>query len=63
MTLKGLRANVNMTQDAVAKYLGISRQSWRNKEKGLNKLTFEEGFKLSDLFKVSIEDIYQASRT
>lgn len=61
MSIKALRANVNLSQEQVAEYLGISRESYRNKENGKRKFTFEEGHKLSDLFNVSLDMIYQAT--
>ena len=61
MTLKGLRANVNLTQAEVAKYLGKSRDSYRRNENGELKLTLDEGYKLSDLFNVPVDVIYKAT--
>ena len=62
VTLKGLRANVNLTQEEVADYLGKSRDSYRRNEKGDVGLTLDEGFMLSDLFDVPIDVIYRATR-
>lgn len=57
MSLKALRANVNLSQDVVAERLGISRQSYRSKENGKSQLTLKEAWILSDLFNTSLEVI------
>ena len=60
MTLKGLRANVDLSQEEVAESLGISRISYQNTEKGKRKLSLDEGLKLSGLFNVPLEVICRA---
>ena len=62
MNLKGLRASVNKTQAEVAESIGISRDTYRRIEKGDTDLSLDNGYKLSDLFDVSIDAIYQAYR-
>lgn len=46
------------TQKDVAKYLGISVNSYRDKEKGKREFTQDEMFKLSKYFDLPIDDIF-----
>lgn len=46
------------TQKDVAKYLGISVNSYRDKEKGRREFTQDEIFKLSKYFELPIDDIF-----
>lgn len=59
-TLKGLRANVNMSQEEVAECLGRARDSYRRSEAGERELTLDEGYQLSDLFNVPVDVVYKA---
>lgn len=52
------RVKMEMTQVAVAKYLGISAKQYREKEKGKTCFTSDEMFKLAKLFNKKIEDIF-----
>ena len=56
--LRGLRAEYGLTQEEVAKKIGISTNSYNRKERGKRKFTLIEAKKLADLFDVSIEDIF-----
>lgn len=57
--LYDLRKNVKkMTQEDVAEYLGISVQTYRDKEKGKRPFTQDEMFALSKLFDLSIDTIF-----
>ncbi|MPM66222.1 hypothetical protein SDC9_113129 [bioreactor metagenome] len=49
---------LKMTQEELAKYLGISTLSYRNKEKGKNEFTQDEMFSLSKLLGKSIDSIF-----
>ena len=60
ITLVGLRANAGLSQEEVAESLEISRESYRNKEKGNSRLFLDEALKLGDLFDVSVEVICKA---
>lgn len=62
VSLKGLRANSNLSLEEVASKLGITRVAYTNKETGKTKLSLEEGFALADLFGCSITDIYEATK-
>ncbi|WP_039242479.1 helix-turn-helix transcriptional regulator [Clostridium botulinum] len=57
-TLKALRELHCLTQTDVAEILGISLHSYCNKENGKLQFTLKEAKKLSDLFKLSIEEIF-----
>lgn len=57
--LYDLRKNIKkMTQEDVAEYLGISVQTYRDKEKGKRPFTQDEMFALSKLFDLSIDTIF-----
>lgn len=57
--LYDLRKNVkHMTQEDVAEYLGISVQSYRDKEKDKRPFTQDEMFALSHLFDLNIDTIF-----
>lgn len=47
-----------MTQEEVAKYLGITAKTYRDKEKGIYPFTQDEMFALSKLFDLSIDTIF-----
>lgn len=53
-----LRCINGFNQKDVSDYLGISLQTYCNKEKGNRQFTLEEAKKISELFKLSIEDIF-----
>ena len=53
--IKKLRHKNNLTQDFVAKHIGISRPTYLHVEKGDRELTVSEAQKLADLFSLSLE--------
>ena len=54
-----LRKNyMHMTQGEVAKFLGISEKTYREKEKGVTPFNQDEMFALSKLFGLSIDTIF-----
>lgn len=59
LKLYDLRKNYKrMTQGEVAKYLGISEKTYREKEKGVTPFNQDEMFALSKLFNLSIDTIF-----
>jgi putative transcriptional regulator len=62
--LKVYRAMYDLTQEALAKELGITRQTVLSIEKEKYDPSLELAFKIADQFNVSIEDVfsYQANR-
>lgn len=59
LKLYDLRKNYkHMTQGEVAKYLGISEKTYREKEKGATPFNQDEMFALSKLFNLSIDTIF-----
>lgn len=56
--LYALRKNKGMTQNDVAKYLGITEQTYRSKELGHRLFNADEMFELSHLFKKPMDDIF-----
>lgn len=65
MQFKLLQARklANLTQEDVAKILGINRQSYTNKETGKYPFTLDEMFKLSQYFGVKMEDLFMPRNT
>ena len=62
--LKVYRAMYDLTQETLAQKLGITRQTVLSIEKEKYDPSLELAFKISNLFHVTIEDIfsYQANR-
>lgn len=57
--LYDLRKNENkMSQQDLADYLGISVQTYRDKEKGKRAFTQDEMFAIAELFKRKIDEIF-----
>ncbi len=55
--IKKLRTQMNLSQDYVAKYLGVSRSTFTQMENGNRKILADEISKLSTLFGVSVNAI------
>ena len=53
--IKSKREQKNMTQDEVAKIMGISRVSYTLYETGKNKPSLKNLIKLADIFETSID--------
>lgn len=53
-----LRHKNNLKQKDISTHLGISLQSYCNKENGLRAFTLEEANLISQLFKLSINEIF-----
>lgn len=56
--LKVYRAMYNLTQEELAKKLGVTRQTIIAIEKGKYDPSLELAFKIARFFKVKIEDIF-----
>jgi putative transcriptional regulator len=56
--LKVYRAMYDLTQETLAQKLGITRQTVLSIEKEKYDPSLELAFKIADLFKVKIEDIF-----
>lgn len=56
-----LRKKENVTQETMAKMLGITSKSYSQKELGRTEFTMNEMFIISDFFHHSIEDIFLPS--
>ncbi|HHT94601.1 MAG TPA: helix-turn-helix transcriptional regulator [Clostridia bacterium] len=59
--IKKLRTQMNLSQDYVAKYLGVSRSTFTQMENGNRKILADEISKLSTLFGVSVNAILDES--
>lgn len=53
--IKDLRTKLHLSQDYVARYLGVSRSTFTQMENGNRKILAEELSKLSELFCVSTD--------
>ena len=53
--VKSLRTQLHLSQDYVAKYLGVSRSTFTQMENGNRKILAEELSKLSVLFGISVD--------
>ena len=56
--LKSLRVERNLTQESISEIIGIHEATYNRKEQGINNFTLNEAKKISDLFNLSIEDIF-----
>jgi len=57
-TLKELRARANLTQEELAKKLGLSRQSYINIEKEPRKASCKRMVEIAEILGVGIGDIF-----
>lgn len=57
-TIKETRLKYNLTQDELAEQLNVSRQTIISLEKGRYNPSITLAFKLSKIFKCTIEDIF-----
>ena len=58
--LREMRAKDNLTQDDLAKKVGVTRQTILAIENGKYNPSLDLAFKLAGLFKVKIEDLFEA---
>ena len=56
--LKVIRKKNNLTQMDVAEMLGLTRQAYSHKEKGIRKFSIEEAIILSDAFGTDVKNIF-----
>lgn len=61
--LYALRKQKGLTQEDMAKELGITPNTYRNKELGHTFFNAKEMFKISDLFQKPLDDIFLPSET
>lgn len=59
-TIKGIRCDLGMSQEELAKFLGITTQSLRNKEQYKTPLTVKELLVLCDLAKLDPREVQVA---
>lgn len=58
ITLAAARVNAGMTQSDVAKEMHISKQTLVNWEKGNSEPTVSQSRRLSELYKIPLENIF-----
>ncbi len=56
--VKEVRSKHNFTKSEVAKYLNLTLNGYSMKERGKRKFTLDEAKMLSDLFDISIEELF-----
>ena len=57
--VKLYRVKLNLTQEALARAVGVSRQAINDIETGKFSSSLETAFRLSKLFGVAIEEIFE----
>lgn len=63
ISLAAARVNAEMTQEAVAKELKVSKNTLVNWEKGLSEPTITQGRKLSQLYKIPLDNIFLPTKS
>lgn len=56
--LKALRSKFDFTQQDIADYIGISKTTYQYKEVGEKQFKVNEAKKISELFNMTIDDIF-----
>ena len=56
--LKGLRAEHDLSQEEMAKLIGISLSSYQRKETGESQFSLNEAYKISQIFNKNIYEIF-----
>lgn len=56
--LRSLRAAGDLTQEDMAKVIGVSKPTYNRKELGLRAFTLEESLKISRFFGKTVEEIF-----
>lgn len=56
--IRGKRCELKITQDEMAKRLGITRKTYNHKENGSSEFTFKEVLAICSIFKCSFSDIF-----
>lgn len=57
-SIQELMQELGFTQDQVAEHIGMSRRNLNYKLKNPKSMSVEEGKKLSELFKITLESLY-----
>ncbi len=55
--LRGYRARTRMTQEEVAKKIGVNTNTIVNYENGINPPSYETAWKLADLYGVTLDQL------
>lgn len=63
MNLKGYRANKNLSQKDCGNAIGTTREGYRVKEAGKSKFSLEQAVILSNLFGITLEEFYKATKS
>lgn len=57
--IKAIRESRKLTQECVARSLGIAASSYSNKEAGRRPFTVKEVLKMEEIFMVSVRDMFK----
>ena len=63
MNLRGYRASKNLSQKDCGDAIGTTREGYRMKEIGKSKFSLEQAIILANLFGITIEEFYQATKS
>lgn len=58
ISLKKLRAELDLSQEKFAKLIDMPTSTYRKKEKGESSFTLEEAYKISKMVNKSIDEIF-----
>lgn len=58
-SIKKYREEKNITQEEMAKRLGISQQAYSRKERGERKFLIDEGFVLEETLNVPLRELFK----
>ncbi|WP_420909345.1 helix-turn-helix transcriptional regulator [Aneurinibacillus migulanus] len=61
--VKETRKSCGLTQEEVAKHLGMTKCNYSKKENGQLRFSIDEALKLSQLFSTTIEKLFSLSST
>lgn len=56
--IKAIRVKLGLTQQDMAKKLGMSKSAYCSKENNKRRFTIEEAYKISEIFGLPIEKIF-----
>lgn len=63
ISLAAARVNAGLTQDEVSKNMKVSKNTLVNWEKGLSEPTVTQGRRLSELYKIPLDNIFLPNKS
>ena len=58
ISLEAARVNAGLTQASVAEHMHVNRSTVRRWEKGISEPTISQGLRLSDIYKMPLDNIF-----